>query len=515
MLGRYSLRSLKIGSRKSALAKLQSYLVANSLLKLDPSLKIEFYFKESLGDKDLTSPLWKMGDKGVFTRDFKEDLLQEKVDLVVHSYKDLELDQSPETTVFSVLNRADQRDLLLFKKTALLEPPSSEIRLMSSSPRREYNLKPFLKKALPLRLQGKEILFEPVRGNVQTRLRKWIEATHIQGIVLAKAAMDRLLDESFPQSADAEYVEIRKYLREVLSTSTFMVLPLSVNPNAPAQGALAVEIKSSRKDVISILSQLKSDSVDRSVQVERKELRKYGGGCHQKIGVSVLSRPFGNVISTKGLTDSGVILDDFYLDAPRNIAPAKNKELLFPLEGEGFDFERVSVLCDMPQKDLFVSRISAWNPNWNQKDINQIVWAAGIRTLFGLANKDIWVHGTSDGLGESEPILLDTIANRTISFTKLTHKDSEKVASNIDKTYTYQLNLKLEIPNLNSKEYFFWMSGHQFDLALEKYPSIINKKHSCGPGITYNHIKSRLKPETPIDIFLSQKEWIQYHLKDM
>ena len=300
---------LKIGSRKSALAKLQSYLVADALKKKFPGIQIEFYFKESLGDKDLTSPLWKMGDRGVFTKDFKEDLLNETVDVVIHSWKDLDLQHEDNTEIISLLERADQRALLLFKKDHLLNPTFSEVKIFSSSPRREYNLKRFLAKALPKRLHDKPIVFEPVRGNMQTRLAKWKENPGVQGLVLAKAALDRLLSENFPEASNEEYTQIRNTLRAYLKESVFMCLPLSENPNAPAQGALAAEIKSSRADIREIISTLTIPEVSKSVIREREELQKYGGGCHQKIGVTSFYRKYGEVFFLQGLTDNGVELN--------------------------------------------------------------------------------------------------------------------------------------------------------------------------------------------------------------
>lgn len=505
--------SLKIGSRKSALAKLQSYLVAQALKEKIPDIQIEFYFKESLGDKDLTSPLWKMGDRGVFTKDFKEDLLSETVDVVIHSWKDLDLQQEDNTEIISVLDRADQRDLLLFKKEHLYNPNFDEIKIFSSSPRREFNLKRFLSKALPKRLQNKNILFEPVRGNMQTRLSKWKDAKDVQGLILAKAALDRLLSSNFPEAANEEYSQIRKMIRSYLNESVFMCLPLSENPNAPAQGALAAEIKSSRQDIKKIISTLTISSVSKSVLIERQELQKYGGGCHQKIGVSSFARNYGEVFYLRGLTDSGVELNSHTL-LKETIQQPKAKRItdIFPNENEKIKFKREPLLePELPDANLLVSRINAWHPNWKSIELDRIVWAAGIKTMYQLADKDIWVSGTLDGLGEDESPNVSILLGNDNPFIKLTHEDSNEIDSKLEKVFTYKIFLENDIPDLTGKSHFFWMSGYQFDLALQKYPSIRNKFHAYGPGVTANHIRKKLGSDSQLEIFLNYEDWLNFH----
>ena len=108
---------LKLAARKSDLARLQAYLVGTALEAQDPSLQVDARFRESLGDKNLTDPLWQAPEKGVFTEDFHRDLVEGAADLVVHSWKDLPVAEKPETMVAACL-RADSRDLLLFKRSS-------------------------------------------------------------------------------------------------------------------------------------------------------------------------------------------------------------------------------------------------------------------------------------------------------------------------------------------------------------------------------------------------------------
>ncbi|MEM7181347.1 MAG: uroporphyrinogen synthase [Spirochaetota bacterium] len=504
---------IRIGSRKSTLARLQTFLVADAIRKLHPDIQIEYYFRESLGDKDLQSPLWQMRGRGVFTKDFQDDLLQKKYDLVVHSWKDLELESIPETKIIPVLQRADARDILLFKKAALDNTPR-EIRLMSSSPRREYNLSRYLKKAFPLRLQKCKISFNPVRGNIQTRIKKWQESSDTQGIVIAKAALDRLLQANFPEAEAEEFPQIRNYIRSILDECVFMVLPLSENPNAPAQGALALEILSENTELLQLLTPLTQQEVAKSVGYERQELKKYGGGCHQKIGVAHQKVNFGNFFSLRGKTDAGETLHTCLLEKDHFQPQANTESQLCPLHGEGFHFTRKPIpIQEVPTGPLWISRSSAWQDHWQQKDLQQIIWCAGVKTLYDLASKNIWVHGTADGLGESNDGNLQHVAGKQIQFRKLTHSKSSEIDSHLARITTYELLLERGMQSVEEKEFFFWMSGYQFDLALQEYPQIAHKYHACGPGITVSHIQKKLGENGKLDIFLNYREWKKYHLQ--
>ena len=106
---------LKIGSRKKRTREITILFSGRCPKEKFPDLKVEFYFKESLGDKDLTSPLLENGRPGSFTKDFKEDLLNETVDVVIHSWKDLDLQHEDNTEVISILESRPKRPTL-FKK---------------------------------------------------------------------------------------------------------------------------------------------------------------------------------------------------------------------------------------------------------------------------------------------------------------------------------------------------------------------------------------------------------------
>ena len=176
---------IRISARKSDLARLQAIQVGQALQKKNPKIEIQYLFRESLGDKNLKDPLWKIPEKGVFTEDFLQDLLEGSSDMAVHSWKDLPTAEKSQTMIACTLPRADSRDLLLMKKSSW---GKSNLLIYSSSPRREYNLGTLLPELIPWDVKG--LKFESVRGNIQTRVRKLIEDPNTDALILAKAAME-------------------------------------------------------------------------------------------------------------------------------------------------------------------------------------------------------------------------------------------------------------------------------------------------------------------------------------
>ena len=178
---------LTIISRKSTLAKLQAQEVSGVIKKKFPDIKISFKTKDTSGDIDLNTPLHKMPEMGVFTRDIREELLNESADIAVHSWKDLPVELEDGTEIGATIDRADLRDVLIFKPESLKK---KILNIFTSSPRRKENLSKFLVEALPFEISS--LNFHDIRGNILTRLKK-LESSKFDGLVIAKAALDRLL----------------------------------------------------------------------------------------------------------------------------------------------------------------------------------------------------------------------------------------------------------------------------------------------------------------------------------
>lgn len=491
---------IKISARQSDLARLQAYTVGEALQKQHPHLHIEYKFKESLGDKNLTDALWKMPEKGVFTEDFYGELLRGETDLVVHSWKDLPVEFKPETHIAATLPRADQRDLLLFKKKHREKSQSLKVlKVFSSSPRREYNLTEFLKNYIPWDLSA--VSFENVRGNIPTRIRKLIESSEVDGLIVAKAALDRLL-----AATQSEFAPVQDTLRGYLTELDWMVLPLSVNPNAAAQGALAIETLKSRPDLQELLAPIHDAETFACAEKERQILSQFGGGCHQKIGVAVLHRPYGEITFLRGLTDTGVILDKQELAKPLELSKLPGNSMAVP-EIKVERQELPTTKLNQKWNAFFVARKEAWT---SAVPRDALVWTAGLETWKQLAQQGVWVQGCSESLGEHEDPRIEVLAQKALSWVKLSHDQGYEEGHPLHPIYhlEYVGALALDL----SKESFYWMSGSLFLQALKMNPEIASKRHACGPGNTAKIIRAELErrhqfDSSRFDIFLNQEDW--------
>ncbi|WP_374034110.1 hydroxymethylbilane synthase [Bdellovibrio bacteriovorus] len=494
---------LRISARKSDLARLQAYMVGDALKEKNPHIEIDYRFRESLGDKNLTDPLWKIPEKGVFTEDFFGELLRDETDLVVHSWKDLPTEHKSETVIAATLPRADQRDLLLVKKSHVDKIKASKtLKVFSSSPRREYNLTGFFKEHLPFALQ--DVKFESVRGNMLTRVRKLIESPDTDGLIVAKAAFDRLFSATLP-----EFLEGQQQLRQYFNELNWVVLPLSVNPNAAAQGALAVEVLKSRQDLQDLLQSIHHADTFQCSQKERDVLSSFGGGCHQKIGVAVLARPYGQITLLKGLTDAGQVLDKRELKL-NNPAPQFAAQELWSSEVTAEREALKSYQIPAGTNGLFVARSEAWPADLKWSDF---VWTAGLKTWKNLSQKGIWVHGCAESLGEQEEARMDILAGKKLAWAKLSHEDGyASDQDNMTLVPTYTLKAQQEYQNLAGKKFYFWSSGSQFLKAAEQEPGILSQHHASGPGNTHQVLRSYLQENKKYDpsrlhVFLDQEDW--------
>lgn len=490
---------LKLGSRKSDLARWQAVKVGRVLEQLPERPSIEFLFKSSLGDQNLDVPLAGMGAKGVFTEDFHADLIGGQCDLVVHSWKDLPVEIRAETHIAMTLPRADVRDVLIIPENVWQEAlKSKSLTVLTSSPRRVYNLAPALPKLLPGQLK---IEFKNVRGNVPTRLKKMYEEN--AALVVAKAGLDRLL------AAEADGF-LQESVRSLIAKCRFQVLPVSLNPPAPAQGALAIEVLRSNEQVNAFCTKLNDEVTYNCVEMEREILRQFGGGCHQKIGVAALPRPFGLVRALRGLTDSGEVLREWRIENTTPWTRAKSKDHVHPLTiKENSWFERQSIAttptAPIDEEAFFVARADAFPRDWKLKP-DQVLWAAGIQTWMKLAERGNFVNGCNDGLGESEDSGLEWIKGHSLEWCKLSHHGAPPAKKGLA---TYQLVPRDQTPNLKDKTHFFWMSRTQFERALQFFPDEINNGwNACGPGHTFEHLKTVSSLKNPVKVFMGLEQFL-------
>jgi hydroxymethylbilane synthase len=237
---------LRIGSRGSALALWQARWAAARLGELGHPSEIEII--KTTGDKITDVALSKVGTKGLFTKELEEALLDRRIDLAVHSLKDIPTDLPEGLQLAAVPERADPRDAVVGAPLASLSPGA---RVGTSS----------LRRAAQLRALRPDLCIEPVRGNVDTRLRK-LDERHYDAIVLAAAGLRRL-------GCENRIAEL---------------LPVEAMCPAAGQGALAIETRAGHDPAVPICALLNHAGTEAAVRAERALLRGLGGGCQVPIG---------------------------------------------------------------------------------------------------------------------------------------------------------------------------------------------------------------------------------------
>lgn len=264
-------KKIRIGTRGSELALWQANHVAG-LIGVDMT---ELIIIKTEGDRIQNVSFVKMEGKGFFTKEIEEALLENRIDLAVHSLKDLPTEDVKGLVVAAVPVRADFRDMLIMhddvyqERQGLCVKPGSLIGTSS------------MRRMAQLRVLDSSIRVEPLRGNVNTRLRK-LKDREYDAIVMAKAGVERI------------GLDISAFKSRVLGPDIF--LP------APAQGALGLQVREDDSYTRSVVEKLTDPLTQKTVAAERSFLRAFGGGCHVPLGA--LASMEKGVITLRGIVAS-------------------------------------------------------------------------------------------------------------------------------------------------------------------------------------------------------------------
>jgi hydroxymethylbilane synthase len=240
-------RRLTIATRQSALALWQAEHIRARLTATHAHLTVELLGLTTQGDRVVDRPLSAIGGKGLFIKELEVAMLEGRAELAVHSLKDVPMDVADGFVLAAITAREDPRDALVSNRYAVLaELPDGAI-VGTSSLRREAQL----------REKFPSLVIEPLRGNVNTRLRK-LDEGHYDAIVLAAAGLKRL----------------------GLATRIRALLDPDESLPAPGQGALALECRADRSDVIAALAPLGELGTTLAVTAERAFSRALSGSCH-------------------------------------------------------------------------------------------------------------------------------------------------------------------------------------------------------------------------------------------
>ena len=260
------MKTIRVGSRESRLAVVQSELVMDAIRAAHPEVELELVTMKTTGDKILDRTLDKVGGKGLFVKELDAALLDGRVDLTVHSCKDLPMEEDPRIPLAGFSRREDPRDVLVLPQGAEELDPSRPIGCASA------------RRAVQLRALFPGVAVAPVRGNVLTRLRK-LDEGQFSALVLAAAGLKRLGLEG----------RITRYF--------------TVEEMIPAAGQGILALQSRAGEDLSYLDQMLDEAGTLCARAERAFVRRLDGGCSSPIAAHA-------VLSDGEITITGLYVDE-------------------------------------------------------------------------------------------------------------------------------------------------------------------------------------------------------------
>lgn len=243
-----TLSTVTIGTRGSQLALFQSEQVKQALKRAYPELTCQIKVIKTQGDKILDIALNKIGDKGLFTKEIEQALVDNQIDIAVHSLKDLPTTLPDGLCLGAVLEREDPSDVVVLREVNSLDLLPMEAEIGTGS----------LRRLVQLKLIRPDFRFKDLRGNIETRLSKMIRGDY-DAIVMAKAALKRL-------NLLAQY--------KTTTLDNFAMVP------AAGQGTIGLEIRQNDPDIAEILDKINHLNTFQLIKAERSFLHQVGGTCH-------------------------------------------------------------------------------------------------------------------------------------------------------------------------------------------------------------------------------------------
>jgi hydroxymethylbilane synthase len=249
------LNNYRVATRGSKLALIQTQIVTDNLHRLYPNVKCEVVKIKSSGDINKDKLLFSVNEKGVFEKEVDRAVLNEEADFAVHSIKDIPTDIDDELVVASVLKREKPNDVLIGKsksKIELLEPNSH---VGTSS----------LRRAVQIKRKNPNVKVIPIRGNVESRVRKCIEGS-FDAIVLAEAGLKRL--------------HLNNFIVQRFDYRDFVP--------APGQGAIGIVCRKDNKDILAKLQKIEDKPSRYAIDAERSLIHYLNAGCRFPVGAIAL-----------------------------------------------------------------------------------------------------------------------------------------------------------------------------------------------------------------------------------
>ena len=272
---RSKIKKISIGTRGSKLALWQAEWIKSELHKLHPWLDIELIKIKTTGDKILDVPLAKVGGKGLFVKEIEEALLSHRVDIAVHSMKDVPTDFPEGLNLPVVCRREDPRDAFLSQ----MQDTKFKIKKFADIPRGAIVGTSSLRRSSQLLSLRPDVRIEQLRGNLDTRIRK-LDEKRFDAIILALAGVKRL----------------------GLTHRVTEILPVHISLPAIGQGAIGIECRVNDGQMHSLLQPLNNVETFICVSAERSFLRRLEGGC--QVPIAAYARIESSTLVMDGLVGS-------------------------------------------------------------------------------------------------------------------------------------------------------------------------------------------------------------------
>ena len=244
---------IRIATRKSPLALWQAEKVRELIQNIDDSIEIELIKITTTGDKIQDKPLYEIGGKSLFLKELEQALLENDCDIAVHSMKDMPAELHEDLVISAILEREDDRDVLISNKYNSLAEFTTDSSIGTSSVRRICNLK----------YEYPNIKISDMRGNIDTRINKIVN-NEIEGIILAAAGVKRL--------------GLKKYITAYMDKNTWVP--------AIGQGAIGIETRKNNKEVNSLINKLDHKLTSLCVNAEREISKFFEASCSMPIAAN-------------------------------------------------------------------------------------------------------------------------------------------------------------------------------------------------------------------------------------
>lgn len=245
------MKKIIIGTRGSQLSLAYTSKVKSLILENSKDIDIQVKTIKTSGDANQKVKISEIGGKNLFCKEIEENLLDNNIDIAVHSLKDMESQEHEKLTIGAFIKRNDPRDVLISNKIKKISDLEKDVIIGSSSKRRELQLKQI----------NKNIIVENMRGNIDTRIKK-LEEENFDGIILAAAGIKSL--------------NLEKKIGLIFETNK--ILP------AVGQGIIAVQCRKNDNSILDIVKNINDKNTNLCAIAERKMLKTIGGSCETAIG---------------------------------------------------------------------------------------------------------------------------------------------------------------------------------------------------------------------------------------